>query len=251
MATPNFVDQKLRRMKVSELTMHPSNPRQGDVGAIHTSIDRNGFYGALIVQKNTGLVLAGNHRLLAAMQAGATSVPVLEVDVDDATATRILLADNRTNDLATYDNELLADMLQALAAADDLLGTGYDGDDLDQLLADLNREPDEEPAVDRGAGLEVLDVSIDEPNHECHHGDVWRLGEEHVLVVADVNYEWDLYAPLLSAGAAFAPYPTPMLAMTYVKGPLVMVQPSTYLAGHVLDKYAAKHGPDTVRKQAA
>ena len=66
-----------------------------------------------------------------------TEVPVYWVDVDDATARRILLADNRTNDLATYDDAVLAELLTALAEDDDLLGSGYDGDDLDDLLADI------------------------------------------------------------------------------------------------------------------
>lgn len=137
-----IVTQKLRSMKINELTPHPTNPNQGDVGAIHTSIEANGFYGAIVVQKSTGYVLSGNHRLIAAQQAGATSLPVIEVDVDDATALRILLADNRIAALASNDATALTELLQAIAATDTgLIGTGYDGDDLDALLGDLNAPP--------------------------------------------------------------------------------------------------------------
>jgi hypothetical protein len=133
------IKQKYRQALVADLTPHPENPRQADVGAIHTSIERNGFYGAIIVQLSTGYVLAGNHRLLALRQQGAAKVPIIEVDVDDETATRIMLADNRTNDLASYDNDLLSSLLQTIAqeSPEALLGTGYDGDDLDDLLASL------------------------------------------------------------------------------------------------------------------
>ena len=131
------VSQKYVRRKLDELHPHPANPRQGDVGAIHQSIEANGFYGAVIVQKSTGYVLAGNHRMQAAAHAGATSLPVIEVDVDDATATRILLADNRTNDLSTYDQDALAALLTQLAKAGELDGSGYDGDDVDALLLSL------------------------------------------------------------------------------------------------------------------
>jgi hypothetical protein len=127
------ITQKYRTAKLDELRPHPDNPRQGDVGAIHTSIEANGFYGSLIVQKSTQYVLAGNHRLVALRQAGAATVPVIEVDVDDATAKRILLADNRTNDLATYDDHHLLAILAALSDEDGLVGTGYDQDDLDAL----------------------------------------------------------------------------------------------------------------------
>lgn len=132
------VTQKYRQAIVADITPHPRNPRQGDIGAIHESIDANGFYGAVIVQKATGYVLAGNHRLAAAKQAGAKRVPVIEIDCDDQTALRILLADNRANDLAGYDNDALAAVLKDVALSGGLHGTGFDGDDLDDLLRDLD-----------------------------------------------------------------------------------------------------------------
>ena len=63
-------------------------------------------------------------------------VPVYWVDVDDAEAKRILLADNRVSDLATWDDTILVSLLESLANDDALLGSGYDGDDLDALLYD-------------------------------------------------------------------------------------------------------------------
>jgi len=56
-------------------------------------------------------------------------------------AKKILLSDNRTNDLATYNDEILLSLLSDLAVDDDLLGTSYDGDDLDQLISDLQDNP--------------------------------------------------------------------------------------------------------------
>lgn len=137
--------QRYRQAAVESLTPHPRNPNQGDVGAIHTSIEANGFYGAILVQKSSQHVIAGNHRLVAAVAAGAAKVPVIELDVDDETALRIMLADNRTAALATNDDQALADLLSDIAARDDLLGTGYDGDDLDTLLTDLSEPFKPEP----------------------------------------------------------------------------------------------------------
>lgn len=124
---------------VESVRPHPKNPRQGDVGAICESIEANGFYGAIVAQRSTGFVLAGNHRLMAAKAQGLTEIPCVWVDVDDDRALRILLADNRTNDLASYDDTVLAALLSDLANTSDLVGTGYDGDDLDELIADLAR----------------------------------------------------------------------------------------------------------------
>lgn len=135
------INQTTETVALDRLQPHPRNPRQGDVGAIYESIEANGFYGTIIAQKSTGFILAGSHRWAAAQYAGATEVPVTFVDVDDATALRILLADNRANDLASYDSDALASLLVELQqTTHSLTGTGYDGQALDDLLADLNRQ---------------------------------------------------------------------------------------------------------------
>jgi ParB-like chromosome segregation protein Spo0J len=86
-------------------------------------------------------VIAGNHRLLAAMTLGLSEVPVIWVDVDDERAERLLLADNRIARLGMNDESQLAMMLQGLAmTAGGLEGTGFDGDDLDALINDLNSD---------------------------------------------------------------------------------------------------------------
>lgn len=164
-------NQTYRTVPIDTLTQHPANPRQGDVGAIHESITTNGFYGALIVQKTTGHVLAGNHRLQAARHAGASEIPILEIDVDDDTATRILLADNRTNDVAAYDDDSLATLLTELLETPlALAGTGYDGDDLDRLISDLEyaeNPPDEKTTpADTPNGYQRLTFTLPDDEAE-------------------------------------------------------------------------------------
>lgn len=126
--------------RVDSLHPWPGNPNQGDVGAIARSIERNGWYGVVIVQKATRRILAGHHRVQAARQLGYHAVPVQLVDVDDSTAQRIVLADNRTTRLGMDDGSALLELLQQVAQEPltGLDGTGWDGDDLDELLARLN-----------------------------------------------------------------------------------------------------------------
>jgi ParB-like chromosome segregation protein Spo0J len=157
--------QSYESVKLSALSLHPDNPRQGDVGVIHESIKENGFYGALIVQKSSMRILAGNHRVQAAKAAGMTEVPAIVLDVDDATAQRILLVDNRSNDLASYDEAALAGLLLSM---DDLAGTGYTLDDLDALRAKLDEPlvldppPGEDESSQLGEGFHVLVTCRDE-----------------------------------------------------------------------------------------
>jgi len=124
---------------IKELKNHPRNVREGDVGAISESLKDNGQYRPIVVQKSTGYVLAGNHTLKAAKALGWKEIAATFVDCDDDRALRILLADNRTNDLATYDDNALADLLKELANTEHgLTGTTYDGDELDRILSDIS-----------------------------------------------------------------------------------------------------------------
>lgn len=130
MSGREVVKQQYQVVTIDKLTPHPENPRRGQVGAILASMDSHGFYGAVVAQRSTGHVLAGNHRLAAAIEAGLKRLPVVWLDVDDDEARRILLADNRASDLATYDEAALADLLGSLEVTDAALaGTLFAAND--------------------------------------------------------------------------------------------------------------------------
>lgn len=139
---------------VSELEPYARNARRGDVPAIVASLEAHGQYRPIVARKDTGEVLAGNHTLAAARELGWTHVAATWVDVDDDQAARIVAVDNRTNDLARYDDQALASLLEDLADGDrGLEGTGFGSEDLEQLLsklapaADPQPDPPPEPAV--------------------------------------------------------------------------------------------------------
>lgn len=167
---------------IDDLKPHPDNPRVGEVGTIAASIDAHGFYGAVVVQKSTGFVLAGNHRLSAARAKGLTQIPAIYIDADETLAKRILLVDNRASERATWDHEALAELLGDLQADDVDLGTiGYDSADLDalnDLLANLNLSAEEI----EGSALSDEDIAL---------GDT-----ETVNVVVEKGRRPDLYALL-------------------------------------------------------
>jgi hypothetical protein len=119
---------------LARLVPHPANPRRGDVGAIVASIRANGWRGALVVQRSTCHVLVGNHRLLAAGTLGLPTVPVLWIDCDDATAQRILVADNRASDLAAFDTVALTELLKTVTDSE-LAGMLFSPEDRAAMLA--------------------------------------------------------------------------------------------------------------------
>lgn len=138
MTVENIIAKRHKTVPVGELQLHPRNVRQGDVGAISESLDAHGQYRPVVVQESTGYILAGNHTYKAALANGWERIAATFIDVDDAEALRIMLVDNRTNDLATYDEHALSELLVELNLNGGLGGSGYDGDDLDELLASVN-----------------------------------------------------------------------------------------------------------------
>lgn len=129
---PSVMDLKVERINIDVPVLYKKNPRVGNVEAIRESLRENGQFQPLILDRRSDEILSGNHTWMAAKAEGWTDIDVVYVDVrDDAHAAKIILAANRTADLATYNTELLAEVLKGL---DGPVGTGYSQDDYDRLL---------------------------------------------------------------------------------------------------------------------
>ena len=118
---------KIVHAGVKSLKHYPGNARKGNVPLLVESLKELGQFKPLVVWRKNRQVLAGNHTLKAARALGWETVDVVFVDVDDETALRINIADNRSNDVATYDLELLGKQLLMIK---NLKGTGYSPDDV-------------------------------------------------------------------------------------------------------------------------
>lgn len=137
-------DLQVTQERVSELRTYHRNPRQGNTEVIKQSLTVNGMYRPVVVNAGTFTgrpreVLAGNHTLMAARDLGWESVAAVTVDVDEDQCARIVAADNRSADLAAYDERLLLELLNDLP---DLDGTGYEPGDLTDLERLLSDGPD-------------------------------------------------------------------------------------------------------------
>ncbi len=150
----------------------PGNPRRGDLPALVRSLEVNGQYRPIVVNRRTGEVLAGNHTLAAALELGWDGIAATFVDVGEVEARRIVLADNRTAELGGYDDGELAAMLQHLPDFD---GTGWRPSDLGRLLDRLDRDESDD--------TEPMPLPADAT---ARRGDLWQLGE-HRLVCGDAT----------------------------------------------------------------
>ena len=155
----------------------PGNPRKGDVEAVKRSYATFGQRKPIVVRREGegGIVIAGNHQLQAAKALGWKRIAVIFTDDDDLTAKAYALADNKTADLGTYDDDLVAELLAELVADPKLLAaTAYSELEVAGLLGETvgapQNDPDETPTPPRVAHSTLTDV--------------WLLGE-HRLVVGD------------------------------------------------------------------
>lgn len=162
----------VRRVPVSSLTIDPSNARKHDqrnLDAIAGSLGKFGQVEPLVVQKGTGKVIGGNGRLEVMRARGETEVDINEVECTDEEATALGIALNRTAELATWNDETLARLLQELPA--DLQGiAGFDEDDLSELLTRLAPK-----TVDEDEVPEPL------PDPVSRRGDLWIMGGHRLL----------------------------------------------------------------------
>lgn len=121
-------------LPIDSLEEYPGNPRQGDIGLIAILLKTHGQLLPVTVNRRTRRILTGNHLTAAAKQLGWTHIWVAWVDVDDDGEKRILLADNRTSDLATYDNDALGRAL-AQIGPNRITDTGFTLHDLEDVIA--------------------------------------------------------------------------------------------------------------------
>ena len=140
---------------IKEISGADLNPKDHDIGAIYQSIKRFGFTQPIMMNEKTGKLLAGHGRLqtLQTLKDAGEKVPnrIKEKDgewlvpvlkgisfEDDNEAQAYLIADNRLTELGGWNTGELVDELERLIQAGlDLDGIGYDFDDLETMVSDM------------------------------------------------------------------------------------------------------------------
>ena len=134
------IDIETLKMDARNTRRHPDE----NIEAIKQSLQKFGQRAPIVVQKKGMVVRAGNGRLEAMNLLGWKTVAALVIDEDDVTAAAFAIADNRTGELAKWDNDLLSQMLTDLSNQDEelLAATGFKVDDIESLLEDWSSDFD-------------------------------------------------------------------------------------------------------------
>lgn len=138
------MQSELKMMNVADLVPWGKNPRINDHAVEHVakSIEEFGFAAPIVVRKEDNMVICGNTRLKAVQQLQMEKVPCHVVDLDERTAERLAIADNKIGGIATFDDVKLGELF-ADFDDEDFAGLGFSDSEIGDLL-DFEEEPSEE-----------------------------------------------------------------------------------------------------------
>lgn len=117
-AVNNNIEITMR--KIEELTPYENNPRNNDmaVDAVAESIKQFGFKNPVIIDKD-GVIVAWHTRYKAAKKLGITDIPCISAnDLSDEQIKAFRLADNKTAELAEWDEDLLGKEMSGIINID-------------------------------------------------------------------------------------------------------------------------------------
>lgn len=160
---------KIIDKKLTEITPYGQNPRKNDeaVDKVASSIQEFGFKQPIVVDKD-GVIIVGHTRYKAAQKLGLESVPVLVADdLTEEQAKAYRLADNKTNEFAEWDFELLNAEL-------------FDIENIDmKMFGFVFDEAEKDTEI-------IEDEYTEEVEPVAKLGDMWQLGK-HRLICGDAT----------------------------------------------------------------
>ena len=180
-----IVDTATQLWDIARFVPYPGNPRKNDnaVDRMVASIQEFGFK-IPILARSSGEIVDGHLRLKAAKKLGMTEIPVILCDEGtEAQVKAFRLMVNRSVSWAEWDEELLGLELLELKGLDfDLDLTGFDSDELDRYLTDIDAVPG---LTDEDDAPEPQETPV------SRLGDLWILGR-HRLLCGDATKPADI-----------------------------------------------------------
>ena len=126
---------KVETLKITDLEHDSKNAREHghhNIEAIKESLSRWGQQKPIVIDDDN-IVIAGNGTLAAARELGWKQIQAVRTDLSEAEKLGYAIADNRTAELADWDEIQLAATLQEIAQ-EDIESTGFSVNDLNKLV---------------------------------------------------------------------------------------------------------------------
>ena len=114
------MEKQIIYKKITDIKPYEKNPRKNDdaVEAVANSIKEFGFKVPIVIDKN-GIIVAGHTRYKASKKLGIDTIPcIVADDLTDEQIKAFRLADNKTNEKASWDLDLLGEELKDILDID-------------------------------------------------------------------------------------------------------------------------------------
>lgn len=193
---------KIEKVRLADLVPDDRNARthsERNINEIMKSLQEHGQYRPFVVQKGTNKVCVGNGMLAAMIRLGMTEGDAVIKEMTDEQFTRLALADNRTAELAEWDDDILRDLLGGLTNP-----IGWTQEEISMLLDKEKKEiiQDEPPPV--------------QEKTKSKPGELWLM-DSHILMVGDATNQGDVNK-LVGGGMVDLFLTDPPYNVNYTKG---------------------------------
>lgn len=160
---------KVESVPISQLVFDPSNARLHDnknLDAIKGSLTKFGQMTPIVID-GKDVVLKGNGTLAAAKALGWKNIFCVRSDLDTVQKAAYAIADNRSGELAKWDNDVLAKTLLALRGEDfELEAIGFDDLDMRKILGEAPPREDGDEEEKYKSMFEVVIECMDEAEQQ-------------------------------------------------------------------------------------
>lgn len=168
----------VKEISINKIIPYDKNPRNNDkaVEAVANSIHEFGFQQPIVVDKDM-VIIVGHTRYKAAKELELKTVPVVIANnLNEEQIKAYRLADNRTNELATWNEAMLIEEINQIEEIDMTL-FGFGGIDIDggESLDDITEDNFVEDDI--------------EDTHNVKEGDIWQLGNHRVMCGSSTDAE--------------------------------------------------------------
>lgn len=179
----NFIKKNINELKRANY-----NPRKKletddkEYQKIKKSIEEFGYVEPIIINKDN-TIIGGHQRLTVLKDLGYEEVEVIQIDIDKTKEKALNIALNKIT--GEWDYSLLGDLLLDLDSQNyDLEITGFDLDEIEEIMAPLGLEEEKEVIED--------DFDCTPPEEpKAKYGDIYQLGD-HRLMCGDSTKEEDV-----------------------------------------------------------
>lgn len=154
-----------KTMRLEDIIPAEYNPRvmltetDFEYKALKASIDEFGLVVPLIVNEKTGNLVSGHQRLNVLIKSGIEETEVVTVDLEEEKEKALCIAMNKIG--GQWDYGLLADIMEELRNSEvDITVTGFSGNEIAELLGELQEEADNMPDIESVGKKEDMEDGV-------------------------------------------------------------------------------------------